>query len=260
MSQTIFAGVPSGCAAVDADSTTASEDEQDFAQPRRIKVEPIPLNLTNSVDPSSTVLPRSAQPTTPAKSAPGKRKRNVIEADDDEDFGSLDSDTERALLTAATSVERSSAAPAPKRLATDTSGLPTPTTRRAATAAVARDGTTAPTTQHSMASTATLDTATLGTATLGAEEHEGGGDYDITTRVLSLLPAATTPAAAREAVREALNGHAVRVSGIRKARDWARTALAAKEARVQELQDRLAEAEEALRFARAKRAVEEAGL
>jgi hypothetical protein len=75
----------------------------------------------------------------------------------------------------------------------------------------------------------------------GSSQHEKtGDDYDITKTVMGLLEGEQIGEPVRQAVRETLNTHALRMQGVYRGRDMARTALKTKDARIAELQARVA--------------------
>ncbi|KAK3336419.1 hypothetical protein B0T19DRAFT_409423 [Cercophora scortea] len=66
---------------------------------------------------------------------------------------------------------------------------------------------------------------------------DGDGDYPITNEVMRLL--AGQPESTRQAVRDRLNTYALRMLGVERGREMARTALKAKDGRISELQARV---------------------
>ncbi|KAK3694270.1 hypothetical protein B0T22DRAFT_66287 [Podospora appendiculata] len=79
---------------------------------------------------------------------------------------------------------------------------------------------------------------------LGNQQHQqhqqqgdGEGDYPITSEVMRLL--AGQPDSTRQAVRDRLNTYALRMLGVERGREMARTALKAKDGRISELQARV---------------------
>ena len=72
------------------------------------------------------------------------------------------------------------------------------------------------------------------------EDPPAGDDYAVTAQVLALLDGAALGPGVRAAVRETLNRHALRVRGVERGRDMVRSALAKKDARIAQLQDRVA--------------------
>ncbi|KAM7205813.1 ELMO/CED-12 family domain containing protein [Naviculisporaceae sp. PSN 640] len=66
------------------------------------------------------------------------------------------------------------------------------------------------------------------------------GDYEITSRIMSLLAGQPISESARAAVRDTLNNHAVRERSVEIGRDWARTSLQTREAKIAELDAKVA--------------------
>jgi hypothetical protein len=214
----------------------------------------------------------------PVSTPPAKRTRDQFEAGDDsgsEEFGGLSSETERELaqLTDKSaqryySAEQPTAAayetPAAQRTHNVLGGLPTPVSRNSLLIASedrdakrqrqAADTANADKTQSSVtlgASSGSLvppltptprrtgDPAAAGTPSRGG----GGDDYEITEEVMALLAGQPLAEPARQAVRDTLNTYALRMVGVLRGRDMARTGLQKRDARIAELQERVLQLE-----------------
>jgi len=220
--------------------------------------------------PSSSVRepPRTPRP---------KRKRGLdttpsgkqeVEGDDDEYGDGIDSDMERrmvALSEASEQRRRQQAPSTPKQ--PGPGGLRTPVSRNTLLIASEEqqqraskrvrfqpEEEPAPTSPCPSSATLSLLTPASVVGASAPPNPSSSDDYEITTEVLAILAphAAALGPAVLTAVRRTLNSHALRDVGVVRSRDMVRTALAARDTRVAELQMRVAELESGQRRDRAR--------
>jgi hypothetical protein len=202
----------------------------------------------------------------PISTPSAKRKRDVFENDDDDyAFDDLDSDTERQLVNLAaqsdeqnqTQSQTQSGAsfetPRAQRTHDMAGGLPTPVSRNPLLL-VSEQREAKRQKENSTQSSATVGRSTItseieppgtptpsraGEAPSSSPSGRALEDQDLTSEVMGLLEGSKLESSVRIAVRRALEKHAMRITGVIRGRDMARSVLKSRDARIAELQDRL---------------------
>lgn len=194
-------------------------------------------------------------PETPSR-APTKRKRDVLEEDDDEDeFSDLGSDEERQMVAIADKSAEKAAAqkryetPTNLRSADVISGLPTPVSRTLFPGTdpkrqkqVSFEDT--PSRRSIALSSATISAGTTPSRTLQpapstSSSPPADSSYDVTDEVMGLLRGQNVDAGVMRTIRHVLTTAARRTRGIVLGRDSARANLRVRDEKVASLQERV---------------------
>ncbi|KAK0618471.1 hypothetical protein B0T17DRAFT_619061 [Bombardia bombarda] len=273
--QRIFRGIPSVTIIEDDSDDTADGD----------------LQLLPRIPPPSP-HPLIAPITPTAANSASKRKRVSVDLGESrggkegDEFGELDSDEERQLINMTNSTESQSqsqsqqsdkesqqATPSARRLSGGMMMPPTPVSRNSQLFSSQESGTNSTLNKRQKVLDGSAITPTPGRnrdvfryeENSSQQQQRETEDYVITTEVMGLLERATITEIPewepmRQAVRSHLNTYALRMRGVERGRDMARTALKAKDDKIVELQARIAELEREREVSRGRISMLNSGL
>jgi hypothetical protein len=181
-----------------------------------------------------------------------KRERDGSDdAEWDANFGDVDSEDERQMMQLADQSAKkhqdhrqtAPATPSAQRTRDGLGGLPTPVTRDTDQHDAKRQK------MDNIAARGDPPSPAARSITLQPDGLEGD-DYDITTEILGLLHNTPLTGAVRQGICETLNRFGLRMRGIERGREMARSVLRAKDERIAELQARVAALENERKISR----------